>query len=127
MFTEHWLHGAQQVLFILAPCADKVVDGHHIDIDALLLACGSWTKELHGEIFVFDQARWTKSKDLYKSVDSSSWDDVILHPNMKSRLIEDIQGFFENQELYKSFGIPWKRGVSKYLSTLSFLRLCITL
>ncbi|KAJ4417585.1 hypothetical protein N0V82_006058 [Gnomoniopsis sp. IMI 355080] len=111
MFTENWIHGAQQALFILTPCGDKVVDGHHTDIDALLLACGSWTKELHGEIFVFDQARWTKSKDLYKSVDSSSWDDVILHPDMKAKLIEDVQGFFENQELYKSFGIPWKRGV----------------
>lgn len=119
MFTENWMRGAQQFLFLLAPCGDKVVDGHHADIDALLLACGSWTKELHEEIFVFDQARWSKSKSLYKSVESSSWDDVILHPDTKSKLIEDIQGFFGNQELYKSFGIPWKRGVSKSLLCIS--------
>ncbi|KAJ4386241.1 hypothetical protein N0V93_009134 [Gnomoniopsis smithogilvyi] len=111
MFTDNWMRGAQKALFILAPCSDEVVDDHHTDIDALLLACGSWTKELHGEIFVFDQARWSKSKDLYKSVESSSWDDVILHPDTKSKLIEDIQGFFENEGLYKSFDIPWKRGV----------------
>lgn len=116
MFTENWLHGPLKAMFILAPCGDKVVDNHHVDIDALLLACGNWTKELHGEIFVFDQARWSKSKELYKSVESSSWDDVILNPDTKSKLIEDIQGFFENRELYRSFGIPWKRGVSKYRS-----------
>lgn len=120
VFTENWLRGPQKAMFILAPCGDKVVDNHHVDIDALLLACGNWTKELHGEIFVFDQARWSKSKDLYKSVESSSWDDVILHPDTKSKLIEDMQGFFENRELYRSFGIPWKRGVSKFLWSLLF-------
>ncbi|CAN8100134.1 unnamed protein product [Discula destructiva] len=111
MFAEHVFKGLQEVLFILAPCGDKMIDGHHVDIDALLLACGEWTKELHGEIYVFDQAHWFKSRGLYKSVDSSSWDDVILNPDTKSKLIEDIQGFFENRELYKSFGVPWKRGI----------------
>lgn len=125
VFTEHWMRGAQKAMFILAPYGDKVVGDHHIDIDALLLACGTWTKELHGEIFVFDQAQWSKSKELYKSVQNSSWDDVILHPDTKSKLIEDIQGFFENRELYRSFGIPWKRGVSKYQScSFSQKKLC---
>lgn len=114
VFTENLFRGPHKAMFILAPYGDKVVDDHHSDIDALLLACGTWTKELHGEIFVFDQAHWSKSKELYKNVENSSWDEVILHPETKSKLIEDIQGFFENRELYRSFGIPWKRGVSKY-------------
>lgn len=117
-FTEYMMRGPQQVLFILAPCANKVVDSHHTGIDALLLACGRWTKELHEEIFVFDQGRWSKSRALFKSVESSSWDDIVLLPGTKSKLIEDIQGFFENQDLYKSFAVPWKRGISKYSSCL---------
>lgn len=30
---------------------------------------------------------------------------------MKKNLIEDVQGFFDNQSLYKKFSVPWKRGV----------------
>lgn len=106
-----------EVLFVLAPRGDKVVDGHHQDIDALLLACGNWTKELHDEIFVFDNGSWDKDGELYSSVHSSSWDDVVLDPETKSKLIEDVQGFFDNRVLYESFQVPWKRGVSTYSGT----------
>lgn len=114
MFVEHLLRGPQPVSFIVAPCGDKMVDGRHSDVEALLLACGRWTKELHEEMFVFDQAQWSKSKGLYNSVQSSSWDDVILDPNTKAKLLGDIQGFFDNQDIYRAFGVPWKRGVSMY-------------
>lgn len=80
-------------------------------IDELLLECGRWTKELHEEIYVFDQSNWLKSKSLYKSVQSATWEDVILDEKTKAKLIDDVQGFFDNQELYKSFGVPWKRGI----------------
>lgn len=30
---------------------------------------------------------------------------------MKENLINDVEGFFENKELYKKFAVPWKRGV----------------
>jgi transitional endoplasmic reticulum ATPase len=30
---------------------------------------------------------------------------------MKQNLISDVQGFFDNQSLYKQFAVPWKRGV----------------
>lgn len=80
--------------------------------DALLLQCGRWTKELHEEIYVFDDSRWLKSKSLYESVQSASWDDVVLDAKTKAKLIDDVEGFFDNQELYKSFGVPWKRGIS---------------
>lgn len=30
---------------------------------------------------------------------------------MKENLIQDVQGFFDNKELYKRFSVPWKRGV----------------
>lgn len=81
-------------------------------IDTLLLECGRWTKELHGEIYVFDRGTWVKSKNLYKSVQSATWDDVILNEETKANLIDDVQGFFNHRELYKSFGVPWKRGIS---------------
>jgi transitional endoplasmic reticulum ATPase len=81
------------------------------ETDALILAAGKWTSQLHDEIFVFDDGHWSKSRELFRSVAGSSWSDVILSPDMKKGLIEDVQGFFDNQALYKQFAVPWKRGV----------------
>jgi len=60
---------------------------------------------------VFDNSHWQKSRELWKAVNGSSWDDVILDPEMKRNLIEDVQGFFDNEGLYANFSVPWKRGV----------------
>ncbi|KAI9651274.1 hypothetical protein NHQ30_001312 [Ciborinia camelliae] len=93
-----------------------LVDGYvcakdNPEVDALILAVGAWSTELHDEIYVFDNQRWVKDPDLYDSVNGFSWDEVILNPTMKKNLIADVQGFFDNQALYKQLAVPWKRGI----------------
>lgn len=101
-----------RLFYILHPRSEShIVDGHCEETDALVLAAGKWTSQLHDEIFVFDNGFWDKSKELWKSVAGASWDDVILSPAMKQNLIDDVQGFFDNQDLYGRFSVPWKRGV----------------
>ncbi|KAL1611973.1 hypothetical protein SLS60_000196 [Paraconiothyrium brasiliense] len=90
---------------------DNVQEGHCTETDALVLTAGKWTSLLHEEIWVFDNGYWEKSKELYKAVEGSSWEDVILDPDMKTGLIQDVQGFFDNQELYAQYAVPWKRGI----------------
>lgn len=100
--------------FALAPrTGDDLVNSHgpHPDTDALLMIAGAWTKELHEEIYVYDDTRWNKSKELWKSVASSTWDDIVLDPAMKSTLVSDVESFFDNEELYHQLSVPWKRGV----------------
>ncbi|KAL2059993.1 hypothetical protein VTL71DRAFT_9815 [Oculimacula yallundae] len=96
--------------FVLAP---RVSDDDETSgaIDELLFAIGAWTTELHNEIYVFDDGHWHKDKDLWQSVQGASWDEVILNPTMKSNLISDVLGFFDNKDLYKSLVVPWKRGL----------------
>lgn len=89
----------------------NVQDGHCAETDALILAAGKWTSQLHEEIWVFDNGYWEKSKELWSAVQGSSWDDVILDPEMKAGLIQDVQGFFDNQALYAQYAVPWKRGI----------------
>ena len=101
-----------RLFYILHPRGfDNVVNGYCTDTDELILACGKWTSQLHEEIWVFDNGFWEKSKELWKAVSGSSWEDVILHPEMKKGLIEDVQGFFDNRELYGQYAVPWKRGI----------------
>lgn len=106
------LHGERKVVYILSPLISGVLkDGHLSTTSELLLAVGAWSTELHEEIYVMDDGLWTKSKDLWKSVQGCSWDEVILDSVMKASLIEDVHGFFNNRLLYKMLSVPWKRGV----------------
>lgn len=115
MYYIQWqdaFKGRDQVFYILHPRFESnITNGHCAQTDALVLAAGKWTSQLHNEIFVFDDGRWQKSTELWKSVNGASWEDVILDPEMKKNLIEDVQGFFDNQKLYEQFAVPWKRGV----------------
>jgi hypothetical protein len=98
-------------LYVLAPDAGQARDGYHPATDRLLLAAGEWTKTLHDEIYVFDDSQWKKDKDLYKSVQGASWDDVILEAGAKAALMHDVETFFDNRELYRAMNVPWKRGI----------------
>ena len=100
-----------KLYFILSLRSEGANAMHSQAIDELLLAVGEWTTELHDEIYVFDDARWHKSKELWKSVKGASWDEVILNPEMKANLMKDVQRFFDNQDLYKKLAVPWKRGL----------------
>lgn len=77
-------------------------------IDGLILQASKWTLELHNEIWIFDQLRWQKSRELWQSAQEADWDDVILDEGMKQSVRDDIEGFFDEREEYKRFGIPWK-------------------
>jgi transitional endoplasmic reticulum ATPase len=100
-----------KLYFILSPRSERANEMHHPVTDELLLAVGEWTTELHDEIYVFDDGRWHKSKELWKSVKGASWDEVILNPDMKANLMKDVQRFFDNRDLYKKLAVPWKRGL----------------
>jgi len=77
-------------------------------IDRLIHAASSWAMESEGEILVFNHGRWGKDKELFKSVQSTSWDDVILESSMKSSLIKDVEEFFNVEDIYKDLNVPWK-------------------
>ena len=63
-------------------------------VDELIIASTKWNAEVHDEILVFDQQRWTKDSELYRAVKSANWDDVVLNSHMKEALIKDDESFF---------------------------------
>ncbi|PQE25727.1 P-loop containing nucleoside triphosphate hydrolase protein [Rutstroemia sp. NJR-2017a BBW] len=82
--------------------------------DELLEAATKWAVELHDEVLVFDGGYWQKNKELWDNVQKSRWEDVILEEGKKKALIGDMTGFFDGEEKYKEFGVPWKRGIIFY-------------
>ncbi|KAK0268657.1 hypothetical protein LTR35_015392 [Friedmanniomyces endolithicus] len=113
MYHVAWVDetmGLQSFHYILSDreAGDAV---HSVAADKLVIKCGKWSSELHEEIYVFDNGHWQKNEDLWKAVQSASWDDVILDPAMKETLINDVHGFFDNRAVYEEVSVPWKRGI----------------
>lgn len=70
----------------------------------------TWADSLKHEIWVYD-SYWEKSANLYKSIQASNWDDVVLEEGFKDGLRRDTRTFFSSRETYRSLGITWKRGI----------------
>lgn len=103
----------QVVSFVLIKAKDgESVYSHSAITDQLVKAVSHWTAESHNEIWIFDDGRWQKSEELFDAVQGADWKDVILDDDMKKMLIKDVEGFFDAQETYKKFGVPWKVGIS---------------
>ncbi|EME48898.1 hypothetical protein DOTSEDRAFT_67831 [Dothistroma septosporum NZE10] len=77
----------------------------------LLLEAGQYGNLLHDEVWVFDQGYWQKSADLWESVQKARWEDVILKPEMKKLIKDDVLSFFDSRETYEKLRVPWKRGI----------------
>lgn len=97
--------------YILSDKSSVDAYGHSEWVDALILTTGKWTSELHDEVYVFDSGEWDKNKHLWKAVQKSSWDDVIMDPATKETLISDVQNFFDSRAVYEEYAVPWKRGI----------------
>lgn len=80
----------------------------------LLLACGSWSSDLHNEVWVFDRGFWQKSAELFEAAQKARWEDVILDESMKTAIIKDVENFFDNRDTYQKLKVPWKRGIIYY-------------
>lgn len=82
--------------------------------DQLITAAGQWSSVLHNEVWVFDRGYWQKSAELWNSVQNSTWEDVILDPDMKKAIIGDVDSFFSGRDTYARLKVPWKRGIIYY-------------
>lgn len=100
--------GISGTQFILSePRDDETPLGNSAVTDALLTAIGDAASSDKDVVYVYDGV-WQKSRDLWKEVQKSSWDNVILDPNTKKELVEVANKFFDSEDVYKQFGVPWK-------------------
>jgi hypothetical protein len=70
-----------------------------------------WSTPIREEIYVFEEGYWNKDGDLFKSIQSSRLENLILPPGLKEAIRDDAATFFASQERYRRFNIPWKRGL----------------
>lgn len=70
-----------------------------------------WGADVRGEILVFDGGGWEKSEELFNSIKSACFDDLILPDALGEEVRNDLPRFFASRETYERYGVPWKRGV----------------
>lgn len=96
----------QELIFVLTKDKQAALE--------LVQAAGTWSNELHGQVWEYDQGYWSKSKELYNSFIHASWDSVILDEKRKEEIINDHLSFFRSRETYRNLQVPWKRGILYY-------------
>lgn len=69
-----------------------------------------WSCEVRGEILVYHDGYFRKDKELFESIKSATFDNLILPHLLKRQIQNDFQQFFDSRDVYERYSIPWKRG-----------------
>ena len=77
---------------------------------AFVEAVCKWNHEVRGEILVFSDGCFHKDSKLYDAITSASFEQLVLHGNLKDQIREDFTQFLGARATYDEHGIPWKRG-----------------
>lgn len=69
-----------------------------------------WGCQVRGEILVYQDGYFDKDQDLFHSIKTSTFENLILQASFKERIQNDFAQFFNSRDVYERYGIPWKRG-----------------
>jgi ATPase family associated with various cellular activities (AAA) len=70
-----------------------------------------WNSEIRDELLVFEDGYWDKNPDLFQSIQSATFENLILHKTLKQDIQDDLINFFASRETYANYSVPWKRGI----------------
>ena len=78
---------------------------------AFQAAVCEWNAKVRGEVLVFDGGSWYKDEKLFRAIQSSTFENLILPARLKLEIQDDFSAFFASRQTYERYGVPWKRGV----------------
>ncbi|MDZ8186162.1 MAG: ATP-binding protein [Nostoc sp. ChiSLP02] len=79
--------------------------------EEFFVAVCEWNSEIREEVLVFEDGYWEKDEDLFQSIQGATFENLILHGNLKEDIQDDLNAFFASRETYAAYGVPWKRGI----------------
>ena len=78
--------------------------------DEFILDVSRKTNDPGEALLVFRSGSWDRSRELFKTVHKSSFDDLILDESLKSSMREDFARFLKSESEYVDLGLSWRRG-----------------
>ena len=88
-----------------------IIGDDRASCEAFFAAVAEWSSTPRGEVLVFMEGSWARSEELYNAIKSSSFDNLILPPELDRELRDDLDHFLASRAVYERYGIPWKRGI----------------
>lgn len=70
-----------------------------------------WNSQIRNELLVFEDGYWDKNSELFESIQSATFENLILHRTLKQDIQDDLINFFASRETYATYSVPWKRGI----------------
>jgi AAA+ superfamily predicted ATPase len=70
-----------------------------------------WNSQIRDELLVFEDGYWDKNPELFQSIQSATFENLILHKTLKEDIQDDLINFFASRETYATYSVPWKRGI----------------
>jgi AAA+ superfamily predicted ATPase len=61
-------------------------------------------------VLVFQNGYWNRSSEMFRTIQSTSMDDLILPGAKRAEMIADFQRFLKAQSQYDALGLAWRRG-----------------
>ncbi|MEM9187819.1 MAG: ATP-binding protein [Myxococcota bacterium] len=80
-------------------------------VEAFACQVAEVANELSGEVLVFADGCWQRSKRLRKAIEQVTFDDLVLPEGMADQMLRDFRSFLAAREEYQRYHAPWKRGV----------------
>lgn len=94
----------RSIRYFLVGESDEVLQGYFQEVCKLHAT-------VEDSVLVFQEGRWYPSTDLFKSIQSASLSDLVLHGQLKDQIVSDLEQFFGQVETFEKYKLPWKRGV----------------
>lgn len=71
----------------------------------------SYCNEPHAAVLTFANGCWSKDRGMWKEIQRSSFEDLVLAGNLAAEIQDDFSSFLAAKDEYARYGVPWKRGV----------------
>ena len=78
--------------------------------NSFVAAVCEWSFDVRGEIVVYQDGYFLKNKELYDSIKTATFENLVLRDTLKTDIQNDFEQFFTSREMYDQYRIPWKRG-----------------
>ncbi len=100
-----WIEGSCKVRYYWILADTKEV------AENFLTAVCEWNSPIRNEVLVFENGYWSKNAEMFDSIKTANFDNLILGGTLKQDIQNDFTNFFASRETYETYGLPWKRGI----------------
>jgi AAA+ superfamily predicted ATPase len=79
-------------------------------IDRFALTIYRVTNEPHEAVLVFSGGCWSENHSLYASIQSASFENLVLEPRLIDEMRREFRAFLNMRAEYEGLGLAWRRG-----------------